>query len=260
MIVYHSCVMRKTRLMTRSELVPIDLPVRLQCIRVPVEWRSETKTLRDDASMTWFLPKGNQSGVSTYDPWEMRKRFFRIKDGDTDAAIELLDAVGLFDKADAASAGLLATMPGVQIEPLLENSLQIDADDGMHLVSGAVLPTLADAFWILRRDLLRQMTKRAQGFDDWDYTVRLVNLPRPSIVITTTAFADAMVASVRIDELRGARFIKCKRKDCGVVFAAVGPRKRKFCEWGCGHLESVRNARARARHGKRDSRRRRPSK
>lgn len=61
----------------------------------------------------------------------------------------------------------------------------------------------------------------------------------------------AMLATVYIDHLRGARFRFCARPDCRKPYEVTTRHKRKYCRMYCGHLESLRRSRARGRKRKR---------
>jgi hypothetical protein len=60
---------------------------------------------------------------------------------------------------------------------------------------------------------------------------------------------EALLATVHVDQLRGARFKFCARPDCRRPFDLTSRHKRKYCSDECGHLMAVRAARARARQG-----------
>lgn len=42
---------------------------------------------------------------------------------------------------------------------------------------------------------------------------------------------------------------RCERPDCGNLFLQLG-RRKKFCDWYCGHIESVRRSRMRTDEGR----------
>lgn len=52
-----------------------------------------------------------------------------------------------------------------------------------------------------------------------------------------------MLSAVTIDRLRGTKFRLCARKDCKTPFAVESKRKRIYCCWNCGHVESSRRNR-----------------
>jgi hypothetical protein len=53
----------------------------------------------------------------------------------------------------------------------------------------------------------------------------------------------AMLVSVLIDHLKGAKFKVCARPDCRKLFELTSSHRRKFCSQYCGHFESLRRFR-----------------
>jgi hypothetical protein len=68
---------------------------------------------------------------------------------------------------------------------------------------------------------------------------------KPYGVITTKNTLSAMLATVFIDRLRGARIGFCARPDCKKEFRVVSNHERRYCKPYCAHLESLRRLRAR---------------
>ena len=235
-----------------QQLVPINLPIRLQCLRVPARWKYEITRWKDGTEMIWFSASGGKNETATpFDAWEKRADFFRLREGDSDALRDFLDGVGLFTSASIEGAIAAGAEVGKTAKFLpLDNFRWVDAEDGRHRVWGDFQPLSADVIWATRREAIREMEKPKLhlGFDVLDLSLRLAALRSgPAAVITTFAFSDALAASVRIDHLQRAKIRRCQRPDCGIPFAAVGPRKRKFCGWYCGHIVSVRKIRAKHR-------------
>jgi hypothetical protein len=231
-------------------LVETSLTTRLQCIRIPTAWRTETVMGTDGISMTWFLPeKVDVSRIDTYDPWEMRADFQRVKEGDTQSALSFLNRVGLFMKADIQGALLLAeTADKEHRRQMTQNYRYFEAEDGSHRVEGSILPTAEEDFWLFRKTWIRQLAapESSSEVEHFDYAARLTELPRrkASVVITTTTFEEAFHASLRIDQITRQRIRNCARPDCPVMFSKPASRtRRKFCSWYCGHIESVRKSR-----------------
>lgn len=54
----------------------------------------------------------------------------------------------------------------------------------------------------------------------------------------------AILATVHIDHLRGAKFKFCARKDCGRPYEITSRHRRKFCSMYCAHFTGVRRSRA----------------
>lgn len=53
----------------------------------------------------------------------------------------------------------------------------------------------------------------------------------------------ALVGTVLIDRLEGARFKVCRRPDCHRTFRLQSKHKRMYCSYDCAHLQSVRESR-----------------
>lgn len=64
----------------------------------------------------------------------------------------------------------------------------------------------------------------------------------------------AILLTVYLDHLRGAKFGFCKRPDCRRPFEVISRHKRIYCGQYCAHLESLRRMRIRQKH-KRKTRR-----
>ena len=64
----------------------------------------------------------------------------------------------------------------------------------------------------------------------------------------------AIVATVQLDHLRGAKHKFCKRQDCGLPFEIVSRHRRRYCSQYCAHIESVRRLRARRKRSSKTQR------
>lgn len=69
-------------------------------------------------------------------------------------------------------------------------------------------------------------------------------------VLRTFNVVSAIVTSIEVDHLRGAKFGVCARNDCRAFFEITSQHSRKYCTIYCAHLESVRRTRARRKQGK----------
>jgi hypothetical protein len=67
---------------------------------------------------------------------------------------------------------------------------------------------------------------------------------KPSLAIWAAFTLNAMVASIQVDHLRGAKFAFCQRTDCGNIYSIESSHRRMYCSYECGHLVAVRRARA----------------
>lgn len=64
----------------------------------------------------------------------------------------------------------------------------------------------------------------------------------PSVAVFPSDPLEAIVITVHIDRLRKVRFKSCARRDCRKPFTLTSGHRRKYCEWYCGHLVSVRKS------------------
>jgi len=61
----------------------------------------------------------------------------------------------------------------------------------------------------------------------------------------------AILATIHLDHLRGARFHLCARPDCGRPYEVESRHKRRYCTQYCASLESLRRVRkGELKHGK----------
>lgn len=153
-----------------------------------------------------------------------------------------------------------------------DNSLPADAwqlrDDFMRVNASDESSVLAFlnrwGRWELRRYALLQGLARFQQKirralvsppDEWlSSEFNLLNLDAdldlqrkseyPYFTMDTVECKSAISTTVTLDLLRQVRFETCARHDCGQPFPITSRHKRKFCSQYCGHLESVRKARA----------------
>src|SRR6202035_3927715 len=60
---------------------------------------------------------------------------------------------------------------------------------------------------------------------------------RPSVFVATVTLS-AILATVYIDHLRGAKFRLCDRPDCRTLYEIESEHERRYCRKYCAHLES----------------------
>lgn len=64
-------------------------------------------------------------------------------------------------------------------------------------------------------------------------------------LIEATDAVSAILTTIEVDHLRGAKFGACARPDCPKFFEITSHHKRKYCSQYCAHLESLRRMRKR---------------
>ncbi|MBX3333931.1 MAG: hypothetical protein KF876_07390 [Nitrospira sp.] len=77
------------------------------------------------------------------------------------------------------------------------------------------------------------------------------NQPIGAIKVTTAE--ELLAATTHIDLIRGAKFKVCERPDCKTPFPILSGHARKYCDWYCGHIESVRRTRMKAKRQRKDA-------
>ena len=241
-------------------LIPTNLPVFFQCFRTPAEWKlgrfTKYKQFDALASLTrvgmgepekdsGFLTVRYSSGAATtYDPWEKRDEFFRLKRGDTEGLLKFLGTVGLFERAEVTSS-------------VGEDE---DSPDCAIVRAGAEMPLMVpylsnfsvQSIWEFRRWVegsLESLDKHTG--EHFDFQAQIVRSKgRAQVNVTTATFKEALLLTLSVDRVLKAKVRKCARPDCAVTFSFTGGHKKKYCTWDCGHLESVRRQRRKAKQAK----------
>lgn len=235
---------------SRTGLVPTNLPVYINCLSVPVEWRraesmvarfkrafakeprpSDEEVKRDGDRLEVVRIPGK---ATTYDPWEKRAQFFQVPANDTNALLAFLPTVGFFD------AG--------RFQIRQPSSTVITSADGFRY-DAYYQPSVSEGeVWAIRRLFENSVASNDHTGKFSDFSARLITVGGEArVVLTTLTFTDALALTLSVDRVLRARVRKCARPDCGVVFTFTGGHKRKYCSWYCGHIESVRSSRERAK-------------
>lgn len=237
-------------------LIRSNLPIYYQCLSVPTEWTRATKETRlsladlaDAKSKTPeldedFLRVRRKPGEATsFDPWEKRSDFFRLKRGDSEGLLKFLATVGLFEAAvhdiDLAKE---------------EASALIRPGEGHPMYKARYMTKVSEKYiWEMHRLLIGSLNNLAGHTGKYrDIQARIVHSKNgPQVILTTTTFLEAVLLTLAVDKVERAKVSKCARPDCGVPFSATGGHKRKYCSWYCGHIESVRKARRKTKQADR---------
>ncbi len=243
----------------------IPIAIELRFLRIPTRWGLRKENL----SGAWMLvPEIDQAMEPKLtpigSPWELRNQFFRMKH-DENAAFEFLNQVGVWRAIDdphvTASAG----------------KMLLDGAFGHRLFLGRALPLTLEDLWrhqdhwasmlrtpsLLRAEFGRVPACDAAPFEKMEFSLKanLNNtLPlhmewdrgRPHAVAEPITGWELLIATTQVDLVTGAPFQVCQRRDCGISFSG---RRRKYCQWYCGHIESVRAHRKKGRTPKRGKKR-----
>lgn len=180
---------------------------------------------------TFKLWDGIAWPFGTYDPWEKRGEFLRIKENDHDALFAFLEDIGAFDDADDVVA-----IGDAEYDPDIRRT-----------------PTRTEAhFWETQKWIKGEMqSKKGTNFAppfSWFNSYFITDDKRNAgLMIRTTSFRQALSISVVVDRLLGAKVRKCKRPDCSALFSTTSNQEQKYCRWYCGHIETVRRKRKAAK-------------
>lgn len=227
-----------------TQILPIDLPIRLLCVRVPVAWR-ESKYADGSWLSAGFL---HNDEMKTYDAWEMRSEFLRLTRDDLPKLLEFLAKVGIFQHSNLTNVDLLQDDENMNAQ---SEHFVWRWEGGEHFISvreQTSMPVLD--FWNFQKwceEALIQ--KNYNAFSAFEYQVGFAEMSKNKacLLITTTSFVEAMTLSVQVDRVLNAKVRRCARPDCAIPFASSTRHKRKYCSWYCGHIESVRRERRRSR-------------
>jgi hypothetical protein len=195
---------------------------------------SKSNTSKRPVNLYWYATRGQ---ADTYDPWEERGRFFRIREDDDEALINFLQSVGLFKAPE---------LPG---GPNEKNIYLVTDPGGMDHTARYTPEMTISAVWSFRRlieNSLRDLGKHTGQYTDFNARMILVK-GQPKVLITTCTFFDSLLLTLAVDKVEKAKVRKCARPDCETLFSTATAHGKKFCCWNCGHLESVRASRKRAK-------------
>jgi len=241
-----------------QKLIPTSLPLYFQCLSVPVEWgqakypqisgsrrtpsTGRTAPLRNllgkpDPDLLEVRLKHRElraDSLPSFDPWEKRNEFFRLKSDDLQALLKFLNRVGLFEKAGQPLTGEAT------------NTALVPADRGIDYEIEYAEQIGATHIWRIRKLLKNSLKNRSEVGDYADFQVRILRVNgQPRVVLTTATFLEALLLTLTVDRVLAAKVQKCARPDCGILFAVSSGHERKYCERYCAHIESVRRDRER---------------
>lgn len=238
----YACV-SQTRSQLMTQLIPANLPLFYQCLRVSAEWREKNGILTVRP-----LPDNWMTSTTPFDPWEKRNEFFALKRGDTERLVKFLTGVGLFERPDFTRKGRYAGMT-TDIQLLIPN------EEWPHKLE-YTSEMATEYVWIIQKLLMDVLSRKekVEGYADFQARIERVN-GSPQVVFTTFTFLDATFLTLTVDQATGAKVRKCARPDCGIPFTKTTGHKRKFHCWYCGHIESVRRQRRKKRKRKAKKRR-----
>lgn len=244
--------------------IPISIEVR--CLRIPAKWVMREDRLREELNLVPVFDRDAEGHVQgkiekIAEPWELRDKFFRMKHEET-AAIEFLNEVGVWSAVKDKRVPEWARAAG----------LELSGAFGYQFFFGWAQPITFEQLWRhqehwrtlllnpknLRKEFGPAPPEDAAPFEKVDFAMKAdfqnslsihMEWQRkrpdskeeiPSGVVQPITFRELLNATTHVDLLSRARFYVCQRPDCAIPFTG---RKRKFCEWYCGHITDVRKRR-----------------
>jgi hypothetical protein len=231
-----------------SQGIPVNLPIRIQSIRIPVRWKLDEELAKDGSHVHQWLngELATKEKVEQYDPWEKRNEFFRLKRGDTASLLSFLGSVGLWDRPEDEDPSW--RHEGSDDEE--QWALSFAAEGGAFNIYNDQCDRTPDEIWAIRENVKAVMRGKRlpQNPNFLGLNCRFVfgNPIGPYLLITTLSFLEALYATALIDRASGLGVQKCARPDCGIAFPLNSRHRRKFCSPNCAHLECVRRSRRRS--------------
>jgi len=213
-------------------LIPANLPVYFQSLAVPCKWTARQLKTKGQESETEYTVTHQPGSATSFNPWQKRDEFFRLRSGDRDGLLALLGSVGVWQKAGSDT-----------IRRYRANTVFFGPD---RIIYEAEYQSRVhgDMIWSYQTYLQKELQKTSKDFELlYDYTVQIRRDKEPRVLLTTVTFEDALALTVNVDRVMNARVVKCARPDCGILFSHSSGHERKYCRWYCGHIESVRKAR-----------------
>jgi hypothetical protein len=200
-------------------------------------------------------------------PWKVRDKFLSVE-AEPDSILGFLIETGTFFEPQAQAEGLSQK----QIEKLSQIEFEaLDPDQAEAFLRDGE-PLTLDQFrhWqFLVNSLLTTDSGKWSQFlhtddpeddDEYSATIRSAAYPHmyfdwqqkyPLGVISTHHTLPAILGTVFVDALRGAKVRSCARADCRELFEVISAHERKYCSQYCGHLVSLRRERKKKREAKR---------
>jgi hypothetical protein len=172
-----------------------------------------------DAGLAVFSSDlGNRAQGKFLPAWEIREEFLKITE--TEHLKQFLHKTGGFHSE--GFSGL------TEWQTIIAKMMTISPENWGRLLKD---PTLA------KGKVKAALSKIPQVHFQW-------SKGKPSLAFWTGFTLRAIVATIQVDHVRGARFSSCQRPDCHTVYQLESLHKRKYCSHECGHLESMRRTRA----------------
>jgi len=230
---------------------------------IPTEW-SLDKDAQGGFTALPAVPQVRSIKVPEIDGWRLRRRFLRLKPGDSKAALQFLSEIGVW-RAEVDSRASLE----------MGNKLLSGAFGG-RTFNGWAAPVKLDELWRqqiwwLKTLLDPRALKRRFGLPpgesaksveklSFGLQTRIMNEVPMHIewrrggaggVVETITGWEMMVATTHMGMLHDAHFRTCARPDCRIPFPRLSDHGQIYCSMECAHVIAQRELRKRKKSEKR---------
>ncbi len=209
--------------------IRITLPIVLEHVEVPGTTRaiSFNDFLNDpDSAEQRFVPT-RRAPYGPFDPWQLRGDFLSWPPEHWEGFVHMAGDFGTFR---------ISNNDFVEWQLLLRSALPLHPMEWKKLESRFGQKKVGKLFEPLPISFA------------WDAKV-------PTARIRTKKVLTAIIATIQLDVLRGAKFKVCARTDCPNPPFRVEVRHKIYCSHECAHLVAVRNSRERVAKNKRSTKR-----
>jgi hypothetical protein len=134
-----------------------------------------------------------------------------------------------------------ASSVGIEGPEGAAQALEADFQEWRDLLRAAMKSKIANWPSLAKRFPLRKVSLLTEPFP---FRIQWRNAVPVGVADVRTA-VQAVITSIQIDMLRGARFRYCARKNCGRVFEVKSRHDRIYCGYPCAHCVAVEKSRAR---------------
>ncbi|UVT19827.1 MAG: hypothetical protein H8K03_18900 [Nitrospira sp.] len=228
--------------------IPLSPEVRF--LRIPTKWEMD---FDKKGAPQVVRPTLLDAVAGNLDGWEIRNRFLRLRHTES-AALDFLHDIGIWDTYALSDRRRLMPTSVFLDGPLglwdLQERWRRRLATPKRLKSLFTPPTTEN-----RLDASDPFFELSFGNPFFELTFRVEwQANQPIGVIETISGIQLLKATLLIDLMRCANFRICARPDCGIPFSVTSNHEKKYCEWYCGHIESVRRRREEGRHQRKDPR------
>ncbi|MGH2509439.1 MAG: hypothetical protein ACRDHZ_18840 [Ktedonobacteraceae bacterium] len=212
----------------------VNIPAIVNFRPTPSAWTVENGLFRDTNTMVpeRHAEPVDMPGIALLDAWNVRERFLALRDEED--FLSLLNETGLFFRPGTYSENQSWRLSDFEVwQRTLIGFLRrrpLVWEQRLDLVE----PNATEIIRVVR--LHRNYKTEFQ----WRGEVRA------AVFIARHTFS-AMLATIYLDHLRGARFRLCARPDCGRPYEVTSKHTRRFCTQYCASFEALRRRRERDR-------------